>query len=531
MAYESLSERESADWAPSLEDPIQRAPIVGYLRAIRAHRVVCVLIVLAALIGSGAWLAKRTPSYQATAGLLVSPVPETDTSLAGLPILRASGGDPQRPMKTVATLIDTIEVARRASALINGEVSADQIENSVKVVPEDGENLVSVEASSSDPVLAASVANAYVHAGLDVRQDTLRPLIAAALADSRSELDSLPDRDSPRGIELQARIGDLQAISDGRDPTLSVAARAVPPSSSDATPAWLVLGLALAAGIAIAAAVAILIEILVPGPVNDEDELQATIPAPIVARVPRLPRRQSRTRDDRVPAGYLEAFRTLRGQLEFRRRATNRSREHNGAPGIRGVIAITSPATGDGKTSVAIGLARAVIATRASALLVEANVRNPGLASRLGVDSEADLTALIDSDTDLGRVVVPVPRNPGLGVLAAERIDNLRAAEQLTAAIPRIIERARWHADVVIIDAPPLAFAGDALPILRAADQFALTVRLRHTQRGDVVAAAELLDQYDLAPTGLVVVESPLAEAGKPVPAAVEPSAAARSRA
>jgi tyrosine-protein kinase len=531
----AVTERNQApgggDWDRGLENPVYRAPIVGYLRAIRAHPVVCALIVLAVLFGSAAWLAKRTPNYAATAGLLVSPLPETDTSLAGLPILRAAGGDPQRPTKTVATLIDTIEVARRASALINGELSPDGVNNAVTVTPEDGENLVSVEAKAAAPVVAASVANAYARAALDVRRDTLRPLVSAAIASSEAELDSLPDRDSPRGIELQARIGDLQAISDGRDPTLSVAARAVPPSSSDATPAWLVLGLAIAAGVAIAAAVAILIEILVPGPVNDEDELQATIPAPIVARVPRLPRRQSRTRDDRVPAGYLEAFRTLRGQLEFRSRATNRSREHNGAPGIRGVIAITSPSTGDGKTSVAIGLARAVIATRASALLVEANVRNPGLARRLGVDPEADLTALIDSDIDPARVVAPVPRNPGLGLLAAQRIDNLRAAEQLTAAIPRIIERARWHADVVIIDAPPLAFAGDALPILRAADQFALTVRLRHTQRGDVVAAAELLDQYDLAPTGLVVVESPLAEAGKPVPAVVEPSATARSRA
>ena len=143
-------------------------------------------------------------------------------------------------------------------------------------------------------------------------------------------------------------------------------------------------GLALAAGVAIAAAVAISIEILVPGPINDEDEVQAIVPAPVLARVPRLARQPSSQREDARPAAYLEAFRTLRGQLEFRTRANRRTPDRNGAPGIAGVIAITSPGTEDGKTSVAAGLARAVIAAQGRALLVETNVRGPGLAARLG---------------------------------------------------------------------------------------------------------------------------------------------------
>jgi Mrp family chromosome partitioning ATPase/capsular polysaccharide biosynthesis protein len=531
MAAEPTGTRASAGWETALDDPLHRAPVVGYLRAIRAHFVVCVVIVTAALVGSGVWLAKRTTTYQSTAELLVSPVPETDISLAGLPLLRASGGDPQRPTKTAATLIDTAEVARRASQLINGELSPDQVDSGVTVTPEDGENLVLVEAKVADPVLAASVANAYVHAALDVRRETLRPLVADAIASSRAELDSLADPSSPRGIELQARIGDLQAISDGRDPTLTVAARALPPTSSEGTPAWLVLALALAAGIAIAAAVAILIEILVPGPVNDEDEVQAIIPAPVLTRVPRLVRQPSSARDDDLPAAYLEAFRTLRGQLEFRTRANRRGPDRNGAPGLEGVIAITSPSAEDGKTSVAAGLARAVIAARGRVLLVEANVRNPGLASRLGVEPEADLTALVDPDIDPGAVVGSVPELPGLEILLARRIENLRAAERLTAAIPGIIERVRAHADCVIIDSPPLALASDALPILRAADQFVLTVRLRNTQRGDVIAATELLDQHDLTAAGLVIVESPLVDAGPPLRGALERARAAMSRA
>jgi Mrp family chromosome partitioning ATPase len=247
--------------------------------------------------------------------------------------------------------------------------------------------------------------------------------------------------------------------------------------------------------------------------------------------VPRLARQPSSARDDELPAAYLEAFRTLRGQLEFRTRANRRGPDRNGAPGLEGVIAITSPGIADGKTDVAVGLARAVTAARGRALLVEANVRSPGLSPRLGVDPDEDLTALIDPDTDPATVVTRVADVPGLEVLLAHRIDNLRAAEQLTAAIPRIIERVREHADCVIIDAPPLAFASDALPILRAVDQFVVTVRLRHSQRGDVIAATEVLDQHDLSPAGLVIVESPLVEAAMPLRGPFRRARGAMSRA
>ena len=106
-------------------------------------------------------------------------------------------------MKTAATLMRSSAVTDPASELIDGELTPlEQIEIGVEVTAEEGENLISVEATNGDPQLAARLANAYIDATLDVRRETLRPLVAAAIRNTRSELDGLRAIDSPQGISF-----------------------------------------------------------------------------------------------------------------------------------------------------------------------------------------------------------------------------------------------------------------------------------------------------------------------------------------
>jgi Mrp family chromosome partitioning ATPase/capsular polysaccharide biosynthesis protein len=513
-----MSTRDQLDargeWGTGLDEPVRSAPIVGYLRAIRAHWRLCAAIVLAAFVGSAAWLSQRSTHYVAESRLLVSPVPETDTSLADLPLIRAAGGDPERPVRTAATLVNSRQVAQRTAELLGGGQSAQEVDDAVLVTPREGENLIAIRAKETDPALAADVANAYARATLDVRQELLRPLVADAIAATQLELEALPAADTIRRGELQARLGDLRSIADGRDPTLSIAQSAALPSSPDEPPAWLILALALAAGIAIAAATAIMIELLVPGLISDEDELLTVFPSPIIARLPRLPERVGRALAEDRPRAAVEGFRTLRGQLEFRARASGRGMGGDGGPGLRGVIAIVSPSHQDGRTNVAVGLGRAVFATGARPLLVEADVHNPTLAGALALDPGRDLMLLPGSRADISDAAVHAPALGGMEVVVAPSVRNLAMAERLNADIPRILGQARAAADCVIVDTPPLRFASDVLPVLGVADQVVLVVRLRHTPRGDLLSAVELLDHHNIVPTGLVVVGSPQAEAG-----------------
>ena len=88
----------------SVVDPIPPAPPVErsegalepYLRAIRAHWKLVVIVTLASLVGSIAWVAMRSPDYEATAKMLVSPVPADDATWEGIDVLRADPTDSTR---------------------------------------------------------------------------------------------------------------------------------------------------------------------------------------------------------------------------------------------------------------------------------------------------------------------------------------------------------------------------------------------------------------------------------------------------
>jgi Mrp family chromosome partitioning ATPase/capsular polysaccharide biosynthesis protein len=514
-------------WAAELDEPVRAAPILGYLRAIRAHWVLCLLIASVTVGGCAAWLVKRAPQYVAEAVLLVSPVPETDTTLADLPLLRTAGGDPERPIKTAATLLDSPQVAERASADLGGEPSADDIDTAVEVAAQTGQNLVSVEATETEPELAAEVANAFAGAALDLRRENLRPLVAKAIADAKAELAKLSP-ESPRALDLEARLGDLQPLKDGRDPTLRISQRASPPSTPEGPPDWLILAIAVFAGVVIAAAISILIEILVPGPITDEEELRAAFPGPVLARLPRLDRRALAADFAQLPLGAVEGFRTLRGQLQFRAASARSAAGGDGKQGPRGVIAIVSAGDDEGKTTVALGLARAAAAVRSRPLLIETDVHNPALAERLGLEPDQDLTGLLDGGSSIDGVATAVPSGAGLELITAPRVDNLRIVERLSSEIASIMDRARAAADYVVVDAPPLKLASDSLAVVGTADQIVFVVRLGHTRSTDVATSIDLLAQRGLDPDGVVVVGAPTAEiervAGRSRPRADRPS-------
>src|SRR3712207_9570974 len=96
--------------------------------------------------------------------------------------------------------------------------------------------------------------------------------------------------------------------SAGSDPTLSLLQQASVPTDDTATPAPLVIALALIAGFIIATGTALLMEML-DRRVRDQDELLSIYPLPILARIPNLPRRLRRKSGPASPADLPPAGR------------------------------------------------------------------------------------------------------------------------------------------------------------------------------------------------------------------------------
>jgi Mrp family chromosome partitioning ATPase len=515
--FASVSRADDAD------SPIGIAPIVAYARAIRAHRLVVVVIMLACVLGSAAWLAVRPVTYSATAELLISPLPETDTSFVRIPLIRDVAADPARPVATAAVLVDSPAVARNAAEELHGDKDAG-LGGGVVVEARQNQNVVAITATASRPEAASRIANAYANSALNLRRERLRPLIAAAIARTEAELASVRPN-SPEEALLQARLTDLETVRDGTDPTISFAQRAPLPEESNQTSGLMILALAVGVGFAIAAATAVMMELLVPGPIKGEDELRRAYPLPVLARVPRLARRDLKAPLAEVAPELTESYRTLRGQLDIDAygRLPGRGLE---APSGAQVIAVVSASSGDGRTTTALGLAEAMIAVGASTLLLDADVRRPGISGLLGVEPKRDLSTLLVPGAKIEEAVthVPgVPRTPGVGTLnlvAAPHTDNLATIERMGAFASSIVEEARGFAERVIIDTPALGEVSDALAFVGLVDRVVVVARIGQTSRTALENLRGVLERAQVRPSGYAVV-SP-SRAGPSVAAILE---------
>jgi capsular exopolysaccharide synthesis family protein len=152
------------------------------------------------------------------------------------------------------------------------------------------------------------------------------------------------------------------------------------------------------------------------------------------------------------------------------------------------VVAVTSAARGEGRTTTAANLALTAAEEGRTALLVEADLRRPALAALFGLAPRAGLAEVIEGTAELGQAIVRV--GP-LAVLCAGDARGTDLARRPRAAA--VMEQLRAAYDLIVLDAPPaLAFA-DGDRIAAAADAALLVVRAGSTPRQVVRLALESL--------------------------------------
>jgi len=143
-----------------------------------------------------------------------------------------------------------------------------------------------------------------------------------------------------------------------------------------------------------------------------------------------------------------EQYRTLRYMVE--RAHQNRN--------LR-IVALSSPASGDGKTITAINLAGALAQARdVRILLIDADLRQPTVARLLGLsvtEGPGLVDAVLDPSLGLSDVVRPCPPS-NLFVLPAGRFTDSSYEVLKSPRMGEILVEARHHYDYLVLDTPPL---------------------------------------------------------------------------
>jgi capsular exopolysaccharide synthesis family protein len=469
----------------------------SYLRAIRAHPLLVAAVTLATLVSAVAWLALRSETYESSAQMLVTPLPQSDETFLGLQLLRDSG-DPTRTVQTAATLVESQQAADRAAEKLGGGLTGEALLTSIEVEPQGESNVLAVTARASSADEAARRANEFAQAALDTRDEALSEQIDAAIERLQTRIEQQPGDQTD---EQSASLEQLESVRSEGDPTLQLSQPAVG-GTAVGTSKPVVIFLALLAGLALGSVAAVLAE-MADRRVRTEDELLTLFPLPVLARIPLYSKSQwsppgasSNGLPWQMPPGVREGFRTLVAQLES---------STNGSGGK--TVLVTSASTGDGKTTSAINLAVSLAAGGESVILIDSDIRKPDVGATLGIGRAARLRQVLDESSKLSSFLKPAPHLPKLSVLALRSDEgNTTLVESMNRRLPQLIAEAKTKARYVVVDTAPLGEVSDALHIAGEADDIVIVTRPGHSNRTYLVTMRDLLSRSGNVPTGFVVI-------------------------
>jgi Mrp family chromosome partitioning ATPase/uncharacterized protein involved in exopolysaccharide biosynthesis len=138
------------------------------------------------------------------------------------------------------------------------------------------------------------------------------------------------------------------------------------------------------------------------------------------------------------------------------------------------VFTLTSASPGDGKTSLTLALGLSFSASGSRTLLVDGDLIGGGLTARLNVTSEHGVLEAMAS-----RDIMPFIRTTDVADLSFLPVGKAMGAYTGTispAAVRRLVDEARKHFDVILIDTGPILGSIEASPVAVASDGVVLCV-------------------------------------------------------
>ena len=160
--------------------------------------------------------------------------------------------------------------------------------------------------------------------------------------------------------------------------------------------------------------------------------------------------------------------------------------------GGQSCVAVTSALPGEGKSTVALGLAAVLARAGRRVLLVEADLRRPTISEILGLAPAPGLDEWLTAD--LTRI--PVRRmGPGGFFLLVAGGRQVKNPEGLgTPAMEALLGGARRDFDFVLLDTPPVLSVADTTLLQDLLDGLLVVVRSRVTRRDAIVEAVRRFD-------------------------------------
>jgi capsular exopolysaccharide synthesis family protein len=169
------------------------------------------------------------------------------------------------------------------------------------------------------------------------------------------------------------------------------------------------------------------------------------------------------------------------------------------------VILVTSPLSGEGKTTVSTNLAIVLARLRRRVLLVDTDLRRPSVHRAMRLKTKTGLAALLRKSSAFDELVVNCPDVSNLFVLPAGPINVAEDTELLVSGFKDLVDRWREQFDHIIIDTPPVLAMTDAVRMSVEADSVILVIRAGRVAKKEFLRAQDLLLKVNARLTGFVL--------------------------
>ncbi len=422
-------------------------------RAGRRYWVSSLVLLLCGLAGGFVYLVAAPPQYTARTSVFVA-VEAGSTALE----LQQGSTYAENQVRSFAQMVTMPIVLTPVIGQLGLTVTPEHLAQSITTAIPTGTAIIEIDVVGADPASTAVLADA----------------IGTQLLATVQQL-SPQDGDGKETVEATV-------VSPAAVPT-----RPTSPRASVSLGAGLLAGLVLAVGQALA-------RIRLDGRIVSEADLSET-GCSVIGVIgydrdePHLPPVSAVQGSSR----RAEAFRHLRTNLQFL-----------SLDGARRVFVTTSSVSGEGKTSTAINVASTLADAGESVLLIDADLRRPSVAKRLGLEGAAGLTTAILGRARLTDLVQPMGTG-NLHVLASGQLPPNPSELLGSEAMRELLREAADRYGTVIIDSPPLLPVTDAAVVIRQATGALIVAGSGEVTRQQLGAALDSVRHVSGVVLGLVL--------------------------
>lgn len=424
-------------------------------------------------------LSKQLPkTYEASTTVFVQATTVSSSDEPGA--ITVSTSSPQNIARLVETpLVADVAAKRLGEPDLDGRDLLGSITAELDTQLAAGDsNFLTITAQDEDPERARDIAAAFAQALATKRTRQAQEAIDETIKSLSDQAGAIAALGPTAKLDLAKQLQELRTLRASQQNTTEIVDPVVKPGAPISPQPRRNAMLAGVFALLLAAGLLPLLDRL-DRRIRSVEQLEQAGRAPLLAGIPR-----AAFPGQRPEPQVREAFQTLRAALT----------SFNVDRSLATVI-VTSPGHGDGKTTVATNLAVALAQDGREVVLVDGDLRQRQVATRMGVKPEIGIEAVLLDGHPVDDALVEVKGVSGgrLRVMSTVSFPPnpsvLLGSQRMKALLAELAE----ISDIVLIDTPPLMVVGDAIPLLKGVSGTVLVGRLDYTEQDGLAKAAEVI--------------------------------------